>query len=236
MRSGKRWEEHEDNFLFENVGKKTIEYMSKKIGRSRCGIYTRMYNLGICKTVDASGMYTICQIAEALGKDNKSVWKWCVSKMLRSRTKKLSLSKRVRLVSAKDVWRFVENNKDKINFKNIKRKLIIPEPKWLDNVILNETRSMRYHQKWTPEEDKKLQLLFNQGKSYLEICQEMQRNYAGITHRLSRLKKNRKISLRWTPEEIAVLTKMEQAGSSDAQIAYALGRERAHIVDKRRRL
>ena len=90
--------------------------------------------------------------------------------------------------------------------------------------------------KWTPEEDKQLIRLFDRGLSYEEICKEMNRNYSGITHRLSRLKKNLKVSLRWTEEEVNMMYELEAKGLTDREIAYELGREQMHISNKRMRL
>ena len=237
-RRNKNWTPEEDDYLRENVGKKRLELIGKHLKRSGRAVQDRLVHLGMSHTTFATGMFTAAAIANALNTDSHVPLRWINKYGLKAIRKTVCFEASYWFIKPKDFWDWAEAHKELINFAKIKKNGIPPEPAWVDvereNAIKNIPK--KHKMKWTPEEDKQLIRLFDRGLSYEEICKEMNRNYSGITHRLSRLKKNLKINLKWTEEEINIMYNLEAKGFTDKEIAYELGREACHISDKRRRL
>ena len=237
-RRNKNWTPEEDDYLRENVGKKRLEVIGRHLKRSGKAVQSRLVYLGISHTTFATGMFTANAIAKALNIDNHAILRWIDKNGLKAIRKTVCFDASYNYIKPKDFWEWAEVNKELIDFSKIKKNGIPPEPSWVDverkNAIKNKPK--KHKMKWTAEEDKQLIRLFDRGLSYEEICKEMNRNYSGITHRLSRLKKNLKVSLRWTEEEVNMMYELEAKGLTDREIAYELGRERMHISNKRMRL
>ena len=232
----KTWTKEEDAYLLEQVSKNiSVDYIARKLGRTRTGVYTRMYKLGVANRKDNIGMYSINEIAKIIGIDNKTIIKW--GKLGLKLYKRNIGEKKINFITAEDFWKFAKENKELIVFKRIEENSLLPEPEWVKEIRRTERNEVKYKKKWSKEEDERLIRLSKMQVPYSEIAKIMKRNYSSITHRLSRLNKaNKKINIRWKPIEVEIMYKLEKQGKTDSEIAEELGREIYHIRDKRKRL
>jgi DNA-binding CsgD family transcriptional regulator len=224
------WTTEEIELLYKYSGKKELSFIAKKIKRSKSAIYYKLDKLGLCSLKLLSGLYTINDISKNINIDWHTVNNWCISGLLKY-VEYAPKEQNFKFISAKNFWEFAYNNKKLLIFRNIKRNTILPEPDWVDELrVESNTKNKKV---WTKEDDTLLKDMFRQGYSYNKIAQSLNRSYAGITHRLSRLNINRVISIKWTDEEIQILK--DNNDKLDSEIAYMLGRDITHIREKRKR-
>jgi DNA-binding CsgD family transcriptional regulator len=101
------------------------------------------------------------------------------------------------------------------------------------------------HNKWTPEEDKRLLKLKAAGKSSFLIAAELRRSVGAVHGRLSLLKAIERFASnsnaiqptpgrrrRWTPDDDKRLMELRAKGASFNEIANALGRTEAAIEQR----
>jgi hypothetical protein len=231
----KRWTIEEDNFLFENIGQKTIKYIAKKLNKSESAVYTRADKKGYSNTKELTGMYTANQIAKAFDIDSHVIYKLCNSGRLKH-IKKISCKEaRYYFLKSNDIWNFVKENKYIFNFKRYKKYSILPEPSWLNEYILKENKALNKLKKWENKDIEILKKLFYMNYSNTEIANIINRSYSSIAHKLNSLGLKRIIQVKWSEKETKMLDDMINKNYSVEKIAYELGREKAHIVCKCRR-
>jgi predicted transcriptional regulator len=240
---GKHWTMEEEDFLKEKVGTLSFPGLAKRLGRSVNAIEVRVRRLGIENTKLLSGKLTANELANALNVDSHAVYRWIENHGLKSVRKVTRQTAKFNLISVDDFWKWAKKNKEKINFFKIDPLLLLPEPVWV-----KEERQRDYHcipkrqaAIWSDEEDKRLISLLNGNYTQKEIGEFLNRSENAVQRRVSRLREKgiiprKKISLRWTRKEVRMFLDLESMGLSDDEIAYELGRERIHIVDKRRNM
>jgi excisionase family DNA binding protein len=240
---GKRWTIEDEDFLKEKVCTLSFPALAKRLGRSVNAIEVRVRRLGIENTKLLSGKLTANELAMALNIDNHTVYRWIENHGLKAVRKVTRQVAKFNLISVEDFWKWAEQNKEKINFTKIDPLVLLPEPKWVE-----EERKRDYHTipkrqaaQWTDEEDKRLISLLNGNYTQKEIGEFLNRSENAVQRRVSRLRERRiipkkKITLRWTRKEVQMFLALESQGLSDDEIAFELGRERIHIVDKRRNM
>lgn len=243
MAGGRFWTEEEDEFLKERVGKVSFSALAKNLNRTVIAVESRTEKLGISSTKFESGRLTANELANALGVDSHAVYRWIKKDDLKATYKSTRKEAKFYLIEVNDFWNWTERNKDKLNFFRIDPLALLPEPDWVE-----KERKKDYHAipkkartKWTQADDERLISLLKGNYSMQEISVHMNRTEKAIQRRISRLREwgiipKKKICLRWTEREIQMFLELESQGLSDAEIAYELGREEDHIVDKRVRM
>lgn len=243
MAGGRFWTEEEDELLRERVGKVSFPTIAKNLNRTLKAVVGRAENLGISHTKFESGKLTANELANALQVDSHAVYRWVKRDGLKAIYKVTRKEAKFYLIDVKDFWKWAESNKEKLNFFRIDPLALLPEPDWV-----GEERKKDFHSipknarvKWRQADDEWLISLLKGNYSMQEISVHMNRTEKAVRRRISRLREwgtipKKKISLRWTEKEIQMFLELENQGLSDVEIAYELGREEDHIVDKRARM
>lgn len=244
MAGGRLWTPEEEQFLQENVGKFSLSVIAKRLGRTVEAVETRLHRLGIGETKFMSGCLTANELARVIKIDHHSVVNWIKKHGLPAKQKITRVKARYYLIDPKDFWKWAEENKDKVPFARIEPNSLPPEPDWVKAEREREwmENPRRQQEKWTSEEDERLEQLIKMGYSYREIGRILGRSEIAVgkrIHRLRRMNKSkvsRKILIPWTDEEIRMILELEKQGLSDEEIAEELGRERGHVTWKRMHL
>lgn len=241
MATGRTWTDEEITYLEDNVGVTRVSYIAKKLGRTTCSIELKMKRLGISETKTAAGLITANQLGKILKVDTHAVTWWIKEKGLKSTKRTPRNKQKMWMIEIDNFWKRAERNKDLINFYKIEPRILCPEPSWLDEQrkIDYQTIPKRQSAKWTVFEDKRLIALVKGKYTQKEIGDLLDRSKNAIQRRVSRLRGKGlismlKVTLRWSDEELDMLLELEKQGLSDAEISCELGREREHVVDKRR--
>lgn len=193
---GKRWTPEEDAFLKEKIGKLSIKRMAQKLNRTPIAVRARIYNLGLGRTAEASGLLTVSRLAKSLNVDKSIVDRWVNSKGLKTIKRVTSLKQRVNLIDPVEFWKWAEQNKDLIDFSRIEPNAIPPEPEWVKDA--RKAKPKRSLKPWTTNEVAKMKQLRRMGKTYQEIAEILGRTKVSVELKYRRLMKEEKRCVRST--------------------------------------
>lgn len=193
---GKRWTPEEDAFLKEKIGKLSIKRMAQKLNRTPIAVRARIYNLGLGRTAEASGLLTVSRLAKSLNVDKSIVDRWVNSKGLKTIKRVTSMKQRVNLIDPVEFWKWAEQNKDLIDFSRIEPNAIPPEPEWVKDA--RKAKPKRSLKPWTTNEVAKMKQLRRMGKTYQEIAEILGRTKVSVELKYRRLMKEEKICVRST--------------------------------------
>lgn len=193
---GKRWTPEEDDFLKEKMGKLSIKRMAQKLNRTPIAVRARIYNLGLGRTAEASGLLTVSRLAKSLNVDKSIVDRWVNSKGLKTIKRVTSLKQRVNLIDPVEFWKWAEQNKDLIDFSRIEPNAIPPEPEWVKDA--RKAKPKRSLKPWTTNEVAKMKQLRRMGKTYREIAEILGRTKVSVELKYRRLMKEEKRCVRST--------------------------------------
>lgn len=154
MAGGRIWTNDEKLFLEENIGKKSLVQIGKKLNRTPGAVLTQADRMGIANTRDGADGYILNQICLATGVAMKTLKQWIKERGFPAKKKVTRLSKASYFVDPVKFWEWVKENPERINCYAIEKNSIIPEPDWVD-----ERRKVDYYrqkkppQEWTTKEE-----------------------------------------------------------------------------------
>lgn len=185
----KEWTAEEIDFLQDQIGVYKITTIAKKMNRSRNSVIMKINRLGLSNTKKETGLLTIGELARQIKVDRNTVKGWVEKHGLQCTRKIPRDAKRFYFVDPADFWKWAEVHKDKVSFSKIEPYSILPEPSWVENERQKdlEITKKRAYRNWTIEEDKRLLEYKNQGFTYKEIGQIMNRSTHSIEHRFKRM-------------------------------------------------
>lgn len=185
----KEWTAEEINYLEEQIGVYKISTIAKKMNRSRNSIIMKINRLGLSNTKKQTGLITIGELARHIKVDRNIVKGWVEKHGLPCTRKTTRHAKRFYFIDPADFWKWAAIHKDKVPFSQMEPFTILPEPTWVDYERHKdqENTKKRAYRNWTTVEDKRLLEYKNQGFSYKEIGQVMNRSAYSIEHRLKRI-------------------------------------------------
>ena len=224
-RKNKHWNDEEIQYLYENIGKKSITTIAKNLNRTIYGIKTKSRKLNL-EPGEQSGLYTIYYIAKCFKTCESNMYKKLKSITI---TKNLHIKIIKKYIRGKEFWKLVEKNKDKFNFKSYKKGSILPEPQWLLNKEYKHNYRI-FFDDWTEHEIKMLKFYRNKGLKIKEISDKLNRTTSSIKSKLKKLRIYKEIHLEWKEEEIKILNDMFKNGYSYKEIAYKVGRNENNVA------
>ncbi|MDQ0214919.1 DNA-binding transcriptional MerR regulator [Oikeobacillus pervagus] len=187
----KQWNLDEIEYLEENIGFYKVSTIAEKMGRTYESVRIKMNRLGIANTKQQTGLVTIGELANILKVERNTVKWWTQKHGLPYRKKITKKSKIFYFIDPTKFWTWAEKNKSKIQFLNIEPQSLPPEPDWVAEERRNErekkVRKKRVYQQWTTKEDQTLLELRNEGLTYAEIGEIMDRSVNSIVRRYKRI-------------------------------------------------
>lgn len=238
LRKNKNWSLDEDDYLQEHWGVFDTKNIALKLDRSVEGIKVRAYTLGLGARQNGCGMYLNPRtISEIIDIDSKSIITWCKKGDLKSKHLKYGKHKYWQ-ITLDDLWKFIKEYPERVNTSRFEEGSLGAEPKWMvERRKIDKGIPARDKKKWIAAEDNKLAFYYKNNYETKEIAKLMGRSISSIHHRANRnLGPVRRVILPWTDKEIQMMYEFEKQGMLDRDIAYEIGREYYHIVDKRKRL
>lgn|GEM_PF-2712175 len=188
------WSDKDKEFLLESYGIKSMSYLIRHLKRSKEAIHQKYKELmGFQDMNLAGGLLSPPQVAEALGVNHRTVIQWICHFGLKAKQlhKVTKSDKRYRyFIDPYDLWKWIELHKERVNFAHIKRGIILPEPKWLDEEI-TKAKQVKRPTNWTQEEDEAAWFWWQSGMNYREIARRLGRPEKGTQRRLTVIRKRK---------------------------------------------
>lgn len=248
--SKRLWTPEQEEFLLESYGIAGIQYIMDRLGRSAESIRHKMKELTGSQNIRESvGTFSAREIADVLGVDNKTILTWIETRKFPARQLyklRKDTKRRAYMIEPENVWKWAAKNKERINFLNVKRGILIPEPKWLnDEVKQARLKPLKQPTNWTREEDEAAWFMWQSGKNHREIAAALNRSENGTQRRLGYLRKlkgvkHKKVSTMrsdmWTKEEEQSALTWRDEGIHYKEIAKRLNRPEKGTCAKINRL
>lgn len=137
------------------------------------------------------------------------------------------------VIDLDDFWKWVEEDKDRMDFSNFEPYSLGAEPEWVSakrKIDYDKRQRIGHHnQQWTKLEDQKLErMIESQRYSYSDIAKELKHSEGAVKRRMHdlgiKLKPPRSPTKMWTKEEEMRLLDMKEAGYDWSQIGEKLDR------------
>lgn len=231
-----RWTDEEVYYLEMNFGKYPLEKLAKKLNKTETAIRGKCGRLGLTGAFANTGYINTNDVAKAIGVDRKTVSDWIRFKGLPAK-KKVFLKKRMNWhIDVKDLWVWLEKNKDWINLSKLEKNILGPEPSWVDEKRREDiNKKIRKHLRWSQFEIDHLKANYRI-KSYKEIADELGRTTDAVQIKAKKLGLKKIIELTWQPVEVEMLMDMKMKGLTDIDVANELGRSFESVAAKRKEL
>jgi hypothetical protein len=129
----KKWTTEETEFLEENWGRASFDWLAEKLGRDVRSIKGRARYIGLGGACDAYGYVTLTAIHNALFGYNPS--QGCVNRLMAKgfpAMLRIFGKKRYRVVDLDKFWKWLEIHQDEISFLKFERYSLGEEPEWVD--------------------------------------------------------------------------------------------------------
>lgn len=101
------WTDDEDDYIINNLGKKSTEQIAAKLGRTNRAVQHRAGHLGITK-YDAQNLLTTGVVAGLCRRTHQGVSHWCLKMNPPLRHTRLTFGKREKMIHPKDLLAFLD--------------------------------------------------------------------------------------------------------------------------------
>jgi hypothetical protein len=252
----KNWTIEEVNSLEESWGKYSLSTISKRLGRTEQAIKQKAFKLGLGNPVDNYGGFTLHALSKYLKVDYKRIINWVERYDFPVKTKKFTSEKRIQVVKEKDFWKWLEANKQMVDFSKIEPNSFGNEPDWFrakrDADYIKARKVKKSNESaWTKEEDNILKGMLSAFiYTYTDISNRLNRSQGAIKTRIRKLELQarpvRSDNLypddvilsayerpHWTEEEIQRLIELGSNHKYNiVELSFVLGRTVTSVRDK----
>ncbi|MEK4781060.1 hypothetical protein NST86_33370 [Bacillus sp. FSL L8-0199] len=194
----KLWTHEEEQDLLDMYGIYSFLYLTRYFGRTTLAIKEKFNALtGVRDTSTTEGSITIAQLSEAIGVTDRTILNWIKHLKLPAtqiHKQRSDTRRRIYYINPELFWDWAKLHKDRIPFFKLKRDLLHPEPKWLENEMRSFKQnniSIKTNTSWSEEEDELAWYLWKNGVNYRKIAQKLGRPEKGTQRRLTIIKKRK---------------------------------------------
>lgn len=230
MGIGKTWTTAETDYLESSWGSTSITGIANKLNRSVSAIRNKAFRIGLGNFIDSGDDVSLNQIVRAFG----NWYSWTVAKWIKAgipvKNKKI-IQRKYRMVNLCDFWKWAEQHKNLLSFKDFELNALGKEPAWVDEKRkADQIKSITYkNTPWTSADDAKLITMLNQYRySYTDISRALSRTEGAIKRRFSTLGIKQRPLKRdnrfWTDEEVDILIDLKNKGYEFGYIGSQIGR------------
>lgn len=240
--AGRRWTNEEITFLEDNYGKLSLDKIAKKLNRTTYAVVMKRDKMKMGPIRESCDYLTFNYVTKVLcGLTNTHSRKFLLNIGCPAKKKKF-ITKQLLIVNQKALWKWLEENRNKLNFRYMNPgDLGYPEPAWADikrssdkNVFKQRNR---INKNWTSHEDRQLIFLVEQYKfNAYEIAKMLNRTERAVQKRLFDIGiKARPIkceAVLYTKEDEEMIIDMYNKGYRKEDIAKKLNRTERSISAK----
>lgn len=185
MGIGKTWTIEEIEYLQENLGNVSINYISQKLNRTPSAIINKATRTGMGGPIIKTD-YLLPNIAgKMIGKDLKTIMYWVEHKELPIVRKNIRGKKNRILIKYDTFINFLKNNQRLWDSKRVEPYALGYEPKWLlRKRELDKKTPRNSQQKWTKFDEIEAVRMREEGAAIQLIANKLNRSYASVKRKL----------------------------------------------------
>lgn len=176
----RRWTEEERNYVIENWGEKSLDYIAKKLNRTAKAIISFSEKNKLGSPYKRNYISTI-EAANMIGVDQTTIIHWINAYNLKANFKALKSRKKY-LIDIDNFRKFLKENQNLWKSNGLEEYALGKEESWLkekrkkDSNIITE----KLGSEWTIKEVHKMNKLIEEGKTLREIAEILNRTYKSV--------------------------------------------------------
>lgn len=181
----KRWTKDQEEMLLNSYGETTLKTLASKLGRTQENVKAKYKRLtGSQSFLAASGKLTSPMIAEGLGVHRKTVTEWIRKYDLVANRYTDSTMSHI-LINDRDLWNWMKDNKERIDFTKCTLGVLVPEPLWYkEEVKLAKLTKIAKRKEWTMKEIQMGVEMRKEGLTNRQIAEKLNRSYDSVKHKM----------------------------------------------------
>ena len=194
----KTYTEKEKEVIYSMSSFATVEAIAARLKRPVEGVRVLQIELGCADMHIESGMYSANALGQLTGVSYEKVRRWIregLPASKRAKHKGVDEKNMSYFIDPVKFWKWAREHKHRVQFSDIERQTILPEPDWVEAERTREIKEgldkRGLVRKFTPAEDAKLWRLYMEGQKQKAIAEEMNRPLSSIEKRLQKLRKER---------------------------------------------
>jgi DNA-binding CsgD family transcriptional regulator len=229
----RKWTLGEEQKLKELWGNQRIELIAKKLKRTVFSLKVKAVRMGLGPMISNNyEKIIISDISELLDVSTDRIYNTWIQLGLNITMVKLTKEKSYMTVTWNDLMRFLKDNQNEWDSRKIEKNILGPEPKWL---IKKRAKDLKenplWYRKWTIEEIREAESLFNSGKDYASIATKLKRSECAVANLLRNMGYAYRLPQFWKGKELIYLRENYKK-MTYAEIAEILGRTEKAISYK----
>ena len=188
MGRGKKWSVSDINYLHENWGRVTLNYLSIRLKRTKIAVFLKAKRIKLGAITRADEYMTANQISVLLKVDRHTVGRWIQNHNLKAVNKVMLFKRRFWLIKHYDLCKWLKNNQDRFDSRKVELFGLGYEPLWLQLKRKRDRELPKNRfKKWTALEVQRI-IIYRGDKKYKNIARLMDRSYSSIDHKINRLR------------------------------------------------
>lgn len=234
MVKARAWTEEDELYLKENWGIKSMPVLMKKLGRSKNGICSKAYELGLGRFIDNLNGVTIMDLSRALNISDSCIINFIKLYSLPYKEIKISPKVTVKYVQLDNWWKWLDKHRHKVNFTKFERYSLGVEPDWVEAQRAADHRDMwkkKKNTEWASHEVALLKRLLKEHKyTKEELAAQLHRTPDAVVTKimllglLERPLPSKKVNRKWTEKEVSETVRLLAAGHAIEDVAAILNR------------
>lgn len=169
-------------------------------------------------------LITVSDMCDLLNVSRDRITTTWVMLGLNLKKKKLTNNMAYYVISWNDLMDFLENNQNEWDSRCVDKNMLGEEPVWLKEKRARDMlENPLWYRRWTIEEIKQVEELFQNGKDYIEIAHIIDRSEKAVAYLLRSLGYSYRLPQYWKGKELKYLKENYQ-NMTYAEIAEVLGR------------
>lgn len=192
----KKYTEEEDSMLEEWVSSNvSYRYMAEQLGRTIESVSKRIERLGVEDKHVMTGTISATELATIIHYEPTTVIAWIRDHGLPA-TKKPFLPATCKstpyYIIPEDFWKWAETRRDSIQFSDMERNTLLPEPLWLEEELKKEQTVNKRRKFWTPKEDDILwSMYYDKSMPQKDIAETFSVSVLSVRRRIARIRNER---------------------------------------------
>lgn len=188
-RHNRNWTESELDYLKESWGTHTPDQIARTLGRTTNAIIVKSKVLGLGSFLDNGEYLNAYRIANLMGVDNHVIKRTWTNHGLKLRKMRIRGNEPKEVITLERFMVWLREHQDLWDSRKIPEYGLGTEPEWLkekqrrDALLPARSRGTKY----TSEEDNRLVMMYQLGKTQAEIGQALERTEASVNARIQKL-------------------------------------------------
>lgn len=221
----RNWTREEETLLSDLWGTRSIETIARTMKRTVFSLKVKAVRMKLGPMIKNNyDLITVSDISDLLNVTRDRITTTWITLGLNLKKKKLTNNMAYYVISWKDLIDFLEKNQNEWDSRCVDKNMLGTEPEWLKEKRARDAiENPLWYRRWTADEVKQAEELFQNGQDYTEIANIINRSEWAVANLLRNLGYSYRLPQFWKGKELKYLRENYQ-NMTYAEIAEVLRR------------